>query len=233
MTVQKYVGLIRVSTDKQQKAGNGLADQEQVIRKYVASVGGELIAIKEEVISGRSFYRKICKEALELAREHDATLVVSKLDRLARRVSTIADFIEKKIPFVCAETPHFNEAMLQMMSVFYEMEAKEISKRTKAGMAQAKKKGSLFGANNPSWQKKCDKVKRTKAINEARVKYQREAQRLNKKMVKAARKLVAEGMTYRAIAKELKKQDFKTVKGRHYRPTYISFLINRRYADKD
>lgn len=67
--------------------------------------------------------------------------VVAKLDRLTRNVHFISSLMESKVDFVCCDFPEASTLTLHIMSAVAEHEARAISARTKAALAQAKLRG--------------------------------------------------------------------------------------------
>ena len=141
----KFIAYYRVSTEKQGKSGLGLEAQRESVLKHVEQEGGTLIAEYSDVISGASEAREQLDAALRRCEREKATLIISKLDRLARKLSFLAKFIESKVPLVVAELPHANKMLLQMMAVFAEAERDMVSQRTKDALAAAKKRGVVLG----------------------------------------------------------------------------------------
>lgn len=141
----KFIAYYRVSTEKQGKSGLGLEAQRDSVLKHVEQEGGTLIAEYSDVISGASETREQLDAALRRCEREKATLIISKLDRLARQLSFLAKFIESKVPLVVAELPHANKMLLQMMAVFAEAERDMVSQRTKDALAAAKKRGVVLG----------------------------------------------------------------------------------------
>ena len=89
----KFVAYYRVSTDKQGRSGLGLEAQQELVRNYLNGGRWSVIGEFTEIESGtrkRLKNRPMLKAALELARKQKATLVVAKLDRLARDVQFIS-----------------------------------------------------------------------------------------------------------------------------------------------
>lgn len=148
----KFVAYYRVSTDKQGASGLGLEAQRELVTKFLNGGRWSLIGEFTEVESGtrkRLKDRPMLKAALDLARKQKATLVVAKLDRLARDVQFISTLLNGQVKFVCADMPEADRTFLQMMSVFAEYEAKRISDRTTEALAALKRKGVKLGSPSP------------------------------------------------------------------------------------
>jgi DNA invertase Pin-like site-specific DNA recombinase len=78
------IGYYRVSTDRQGREGVGLDAQRDAVLKHAAAVTGTLIDEFTDVESGSRNDRPELARAIEACRRTGATLVVAKLDRLAR-----------------------------------------------------------------------------------------------------------------------------------------------------
>lgn len=143
----KYVAYYRVSTDRQGLSGLGLDAQRAAVAKHIAAA--ELVAEFTEIESGRKNDRAQLAAALATAKRTKSTLVIAKLDRLARNVHFVSGLLESNVPFVCADMPEADRTFLQMMAVFAEWEARKISERTKAALAQIKAQGRTLGCPTP------------------------------------------------------------------------------------
>lgn len=141
----RYVAYYRVSTAKQGRSGLGLEAQRSAVKGYLAGQGGEVVAEFVEVESGRRKDREQLKLAMNHARITKASLIIAKLDRLARNVSFTAALMESGIDFVCCDMPHANKFTIHVMAALAEMESEMISARTKAALAEAKRRGVRLG----------------------------------------------------------------------------------------
>ncbi|WP_244508577.1 recombinase family protein [Litoreibacter albidus] len=109
--MQEYVIYRRVSTKEQGKSGLGLGleAQQRDIDLYLqnySDVPFEILGTFTDVLSGGNNDRPELAKAMELARKTGAELLVSKLDRLSRKVSFIAQLMEdKRITFRVASMP--------------------------------------------------------------------------------------------------------------------------------
>lgn len=194
-----FIAYYRVSTERQGESGLGLEAQRGAVTRHVPD--GSLVAEFTEIESGkRHTNRPQLLAALAECKRLKATLVVAKLDRLARNVHFITGLLESGVEFVACDNPHANRMMIQMLSVFAEHEAAMISARTKAALAEAKEQGTRLG--NPRW---VESLAKARAI---------------KNPVQPAPQVVemmqhdrAEGMTLRAIAAKLNGLGLRTPKG--------------------
>ncbi len=95
--VEKFVSYLRVSTDRQGRSGLGLEAQRAAVTEHIGS--RSLVAEFVEVESGRRSDRPKLAEALNLCRAHRATLIIAKLDRLARHVAFVSNLMESGVEF--------------------------------------------------------------------------------------------------------------------------------------
>jgi DNA invertase Pin-like site-specific DNA recombinase len=147
----KFVIYQRVSTASQGRSGLGLEAQEAAVYGYLTGTGWQVVGQFVEIETGKGSNaidrRPQLKAALALAKKEKATLLIAKLDRLARNNAFVANLIEAGVPFVAADMPHANKMLIQMMSVVAEHERDMISSRTKAALAAAKARGTSLGTH--------------------------------------------------------------------------------------
>jgi len=86
MASGKFVAYYRVSTKRQGRSGLGLEAQKHAVSEYLNGGRWKLVAEETEIESGKRNDRPALARALALCRLHGAKLLVSKMDRLARRV---------------------------------------------------------------------------------------------------------------------------------------------------
>lgn len=124
----------------------GLEAQRMAVQAHLATHhGAELVAEFTEVESGKKKNRPELAEAMKLCRRHKATLIIAKLDRLARNVHFISGLMESRVNFVACDNPHANRLMVHMLAAFAEHEREMISQRTKDGLRAAKARGVVLG----------------------------------------------------------------------------------------
>jgi Resolvase, N terminal domain len=80
----RFVAYLRVSTDRQGRSGLGLAAQRAAVAEHAARAGGAVADEFVEVESGRRSDLPRLAAALAACRARRATLLIAKLDRLAR-----------------------------------------------------------------------------------------------------------------------------------------------------
>jgi DNA invertase Pin-like site-specific DNA recombinase len=139
------VAYYRVSTERQGNSGLGLDAQRSAIREYLRGGTWDLIGEYTEVESGKRANRPQLATALAECKARRATLIIAKLDRLARNVAFIANLMESGVEFVAADNPHASKLMLHMLAAFAEHEREQISARTKAALSAAKERGVKLG----------------------------------------------------------------------------------------
>jgi DNA invertase Pin-like site-specific DNA recombinase len=145
----KIVAYYRVSTAKQGRSGLGLDAQRAAVQGY-ANGRGEVVAEFVEVETGKRADRPRLAEAMAHAKKTRATLVIAKLDRLARNVHFISGLMESGVPFDCADRPGADPFRLHIEAAVAEEEARKVSERTRVALAAAKERGTLLGGANPA-----------------------------------------------------------------------------------
>ena len=147
MAQGKFVAYYRVSTAKQGNSGLGLEAQREAVRAYLNGRPWQLVGETVEVESGKRADRPKLAEALRLCRLHGATLIIAKLDRLARNVAFVSNLMESGVEFTAVDFPQANRLTVHILAAVAEHEAAMVSTRTKAALAAAKARGARLGGH--------------------------------------------------------------------------------------
>ncbi|MDE1977754.1 MAG: recombinase family protein [Betaproteobacteria bacterium] len=150
----QFITYFRVSTVKQGASGLGLDAQRQAVMTYLSGRDKTVLAEFVEIETGKGANalekRPQLRLALEQCRKTGSTLLIAKLDRLARNVHFVSGLIETGVDFIAADMPNANKVMIQMHAVMSEWERDQISERTTAALAAAKARGVVLGATGPA-----------------------------------------------------------------------------------
>jgi DNA invertase Pin-like site-specific DNA recombinase len=144
--VTNYVAYYRVSTERQGRSGLGLDAQRSMVKAFLQP-GDQLVGEFTDIQSGRRDDRQQLWQAINLVRKSDAKLLLPKLDRFSRKVSFISRIIDEGIELVVCEHPNVSVFFLHLLACFAEEERRQISKRTKDALREAKKRGTVLGRN--------------------------------------------------------------------------------------
>jgi DNA invertase Pin-like site-specific DNA recombinase len=207
-----YVAYYRVSTDRQGASGLGLDAQRQAVSNYIDA--HQLVAEYTEIESGRRHTnRPQLLAALEECRKRRAVLIIARLDRLARNVAFIAALMENGTDFVACDMPTANRLTIHILAAVAEHERKMISKRTKAALAEAKRRGTKLG--NPRLH---EATARAAATHRARG----PAPEVTKLMSEWR----AQGKTLRAIEHDLNRLNIRPARGRQWYASSVRNQLN-------
>lgn len=204
-----YVAYYRVSTEKQGKSGLGLAAQRSKLDAFV-SADDHILQEFVDVQSGRKDDRSGLNRALAFAKAKKAKLLIARLDRFSRRVSFIARIMDEGISLCCAEMPNASEFQLHIFAALAQEERRLISERTKAALAEAKKRGVKLGLNGS----------KLAAINK----------RLADRFADSIREAVsAIGLdkSYSEIARKLNERGLRTRQGRSFHAQTVKNVTSR------
>jgi DNA invertase Pin-like site-specific DNA recombinase len=147
----RLIPYYRVSTAKQEKSGLGLEGQQAAVKEHARRIGGKILGSYKEVETGKKSDkdRPQLAKAMAHCQRSQSTLVIAKLDRLSRNVHFLSGLMESGVDFVCCDMPAASRFTLHIMAAVAEMEAKQISERTKAALAACKARGVLLGSHRP------------------------------------------------------------------------------------
>ncbi len=145
METKKFAVYIRVSTQKQGRSGLGLEAQRAICTSFVASTGGMILQEFKDVESGTHRDRTGLWDAIAFCKENGCTLVIAKLDRLARDVEFTFKVINSGIDIHFCDMPVVNTMILGVFASVAQYERELTSKRTKDALAAKKARGYRLG----------------------------------------------------------------------------------------
>jgi len=216
--MQTYVIYKRVSTKEQGRSGLGLEAQDRDIGLFLESFSDgphEVLATFTDLLSGSDDERPELAAALDLCRKTGATLLVSKLDRLSRKVSVIAALMEDRhVSFRVAQMPHADNFQLHIYAALAEQERQFISARTKAALAEARARGTKLGGLRDATMKRNIAIK---ANATARA----------EKLAGLILPLREVGKPLREIADHLNRAGVQTARGGQWQASQVKRVIDR------
>lgn len=224
----KFVAYFRVSTAKQGKSGLGLEAQQEAVRSYLN--GGKWTMVEEaiEIESGKKNDRPKLAEALAVCRLHGATLIIGKLDRLARDAEFLLKIVREsgEAGVVFCDLPTVpagpvGKFMVTQMAAVAELEAGLISQRTKAALAAAKARGVILGGDRGNIAGEARKGQQASAA-----KRRAEALTRTTDLLPIIRSAQASGASsLRQIAAVLNGQGLTTARGREWSAVQVQRII--------
>ena len=220
-----FIAYYRVSTDKQGRSGLGLEAQKESVRRYVEGLG-ELHSEYTEVESGRRDDRTELSKAVSHSRSVGATLVIAKLDRLARNVRFTAALMESGADFIAVDMPSASKLVIHILAAMAEEEARATSKRTKEALAAYKARGGKLGSHHPRC-KKIGVAAGAKGSRRGGDSTRRKAVEASEHVVPVMKELREQGKSLRKIAEELNGRGFITRQGRPWNATQVKRVLDR------
>jgi DNA invertase Pin-like site-specific DNA recombinase len=214
---QKFVAYQRVSTDKQGRSGLGLEAQEAAVAAYSQALNAPIVDRFVEVESGKRNDRPELAKALAACRKQKATLIIAKLDRLARNVAFIANLMESGVDFIAVDMPSATRLTIHILAAVAEHEREMISARTKAALQARKARGGRLGAPDPAI---------GSAVGVARIKARAVAHADNvMPIILSVRSSGVE--TLAGIAAALNARGIKSARGGAWHPATVARVIGR------
>lgn len=220
----KLISYLRVSTARQGASGLGLEAQREAVSRYLNGGKWQLVQEVVEVESGKRNDRPQIAEALRLCRLHRATLVIAKLDRLARNVHFISSLMESGVDFVACDFPEANRLTVHILAAVAEHEAAMISARTKAALEAARARGVALGGlrGDP------DRMKRVAAkgaVQSAIVRRQKAGERRGDLLPMIEQLRLNGATSLRAIAAGLNGVGLTTARGGRWTATQVKRVV--------
>ncbi len=220
------IGYLRVSTKGQGESGLGIEAQRLAVEAYAKQNGATLIVAYVEVESGKLADRPELAKALAHARRSKATLIVAKLDRLARNVAFLSTLMDSRVPFVACDNPHANRLTLHILAAVAEAEAVAISQRTKAALAAYKARGGKLGGQLPQCRNLSQEA-RLKGARRAGLAVSKAAAEAYADLRPIMAELRGKGLPLHAIAMKLNQDGHTTRRGRPWNPVQVGRVLQR------
>ena len=219
----KFVSYLRVSTAKQGTSGLGLEAQRKAVTDYLDGGRWTLIAEFVEVETGKRGDRPKLAQALALCRLQKATLIVAKIDRLARNLHFLTGLMESGVHFAACDMPQANELTIHILAAVAQAEAKAISERTKVALAAAKARGVPLGGNRGKLTDATRSVARQRSTEVRR----QAAQQRNADLLPIIQAIRANGASsLRQIAAELNRLGHTAPRGGQWQAAQVMQILN-------
>ncbi len=221
MASGRYIAYYRVSTARQGRSGLGLEAQRHAVHQYLNGGQWTLLSEYVEIESGKRADRPQLAAALAACRLHKATLVIAKLDRLARNVAFVSALMDSKAEFVACDFPSANRLTIHILAAVAEHEAHAISERTKAALAAAKARGVRLGGyrGRSGTPADCERARAEQMVS---------ADQRARDLADTIHSIRAEGhISLRSIGRELNCRGIPTLRGGNWSVSHVSNVLSR------
>jgi DNA invertase Pin-like site-specific DNA recombinase len=214
-----YVAYYRTSTQRQSL---GIVAQRNAVCNFINSDEANiLISEYQEKESGKCNHRKELNNAINECKQKNATLVISKLDRLSRNISFIFQLKDSGVNFLALDVPNFNTLTLGIFASLAQSERELISQRTKDALRAKKLQGVVLGAPNAHF---TSEQIRSASIARKQIALDNENNMRAKIMIEA---LLANTTNCSQIARILNDNGFRTSKNSLFDCKAVKRLIER------
>ena len=194
-------------------SGLGLDAQRRAAAGFVGS--WQLVSEFTEIESGRRHTnRPQLLATLAECRRRRAVLLIARLDRLARNVAFISTLMENGGDFIACDMPTANRFTIYILAAVAEHEREMISKRTKAALAEAKRRGTQLG--NP-------RIEQAQTLAQAAFRIKRPAI----EVLALMRGWHGQRWTLRRIADELNRLGIRPSRGRQWYASSVRDQLSR------
>lgn len=228
-TSKRLVGYVRVSTEEQAQSGLSLAEQQRQLRAYCDLYGFELVGVYEDAgVSAATLDREGLQSALAAMKSEAAGLIVSKLDRLTRRVFDAGElfdtvFRDRQLVSVGEQLDTSTAAgrlTCNLLVSVAQWERETIAERTRAAMRQKKAKGQSTGVAPFGYRKETDKNTEKKILVPDAVEHP---------ILDRMKKLRGEGLGWSAIAEALNAEGLPNRSGRvgTWTPAHVYKILDK------
>ena len=211
---KRYVSYYRVSTAKQGKSRLGLEAQKASVAHY------NIVKEYVEVKSGRKKDRKVLIKALDYCLKNNCTLLVARLDRLARNASHAMKIRDSCVDLVIGNMPGLGIVGFATLAAVAEQEAETMSRNIRQALEARKQRGE---SNDRTANLKPDS--RSKGGIQAAKNRAKTNKEKTLNIFKAISMLKRQKLGNTKIAKELNLVGYKTVTGKKFTKFTVAGLI--------
>ena len=141
MACERFIGLVRVSTERQGESRLGLESGHAELARYTESVGAKLLTVLEEVESGGHddiIDRPTLLKALTLCKRQGACLLIPRVDRLVRSTCVYTDIKRSGVKVRFVDNPHATEVIIDIQVALSADTKRKISETTRNALAAYK-----------------------------------------------------------------------------------------------
>ncbi|QCR24507.1 recombinase family protein [Pontibacter sp. SGAir0037] len=211
----------RVSTKRQGESGLGLEAQRTYVRHFYSQ---EPVAEFVETVSGKDITnRPKLQQALALCKQHRATLVVAKIDRLSRNTEqALRIYSELEGRLESCDIPNLDKFTLTLFMAIADRERELISLRTKAALDEKRKRDGEWRLPSAVFMNG-----EASSIGVVAIQEKAQANINNRKAAALVKSLrIYQKLTWRQIAQELNMGGFRTSRGGEFQATQAMRLYS-------
>jgi DNA invertase Pin-like site-specific DNA recombinase len=229
MPRELFVAYFRVGTGRQGRSELGLDAQHRAVADYLDAGARELVGEYTELESGQRSDRPELARALEACRRQKATLIIARLDRLARNASALFPIFERMVDceVVFCDPPQATAGRPRKFLTTQMVDADEIdedlaSQRRRAAWGTVRAPGKGVGWAEAALDGHGQPARRTDMVAR-RLADQRAA-----KTLPIVRELQESGIgTLQGMADALNARGIPTARGARWYPTTVKNLLGR------
>lgn len=146
-----YCTYLRVSTQRQGAQGLGISAQRAMCDNFIKQNSGMHVQEFMDVESGTHRDRKGLWDAIDYCKKNNCSLVIAKLDRLARDVEFTFKVLNTGIDIHFTDMPVVNSMILGVFAAVAQYEREMVSTRTKQALDAKKARGEKTGGASDAW----------------------------------------------------------------------------------
>lgn len=189
--MKQYVTYLRVSTQRQGAQGLGISAQRAMCDNFIKQNNGEHVQEFMDVESGTHRDRKGLWDAIDYCKKNNCSLVIAKLDRLARDVEFTFKVLNTGIDIHFTDMPVVNSMILGVFAAVAQYEREMVSTRTKQALDAKKARGEKTGGASSAWIESFNKKSKEQIDKEYMIKGKMKNERyLESKDVKVFLKII-------------------------------------------